>query len=79
MLVRRDFKSANRIFPPWQYNCAWHPNRHILAVIDLALQQAQHFQAMGLRLDKVREERQQLIVQANKFIPDADAAAQAAS
>ena len=33
-------------------------DRDILAVVDLALQQPQHFQPMFLRLDEVREQRQ---------------------
>src|SRR6266540_186616 len=50
---------------------------HVLAVKDLALQQAQDLDSV-FTLDKEREEWEQLVVQPDKFVPDLHAASQRA-
>ena len=58
-------------------NGASHPARAHHAVKDLALQQAQDLHPV-FALNKEREEREQLVVQTDEFVPDLHAASQCA-
>src|SRR6266542_6930239 len=50
---------------------------YVLAVKDLALQQAQDLDPV-LALDEVREQRKELVIKADEFVPDFHTAAQRA-
>ena len=51
-------------------------DRHLLPIVHLALKQLQDLMPVLLRLDEAREQRQELVVEADELVPDGGPATQ---